>query len=77
MDEPLEDEGPIVWTWDVDMCGPQIRVSNMGLRASLKEEDFSIDEEPIWEWKVDWEWTQCAQDVSVILHLCCGQSVIS
>eukprot|EP00961_Rhodomonas_salina_P072224 970114-Rhodomonas_salina.2 len=43
-EEEEEDEGEVTWVWDVETCGQQMRVGDLGLTANLREEEDTYDE---------------------------------
>lgn len=44
-------ETEVLWTWDVDCCGPSIRVHEQGLAAELCNEDDDKGEPVVWEYQ--------------------------
>jgi hypothetical protein len=77
-EEVAEDEQEqLLWCFDVECCGPSMRVCEQGLCAEHCEEEEQVDEPPIWEYRNDdceeeeqdgrmgWgEWLQMPQDLS-------------
>ncbi len=63
------------WTWDVDNCGPSVRVQGLGMQVQLREDEQDGHEEPaVWEVyhaETD-DWDSLPQDlqVCVCIHEC-------
>ena len=44
-------ESEVLWTWDVDCCGPSVRVYEQGLAAELCADDDEKGEPVVWEYQ--------------------------
>jgi hypothetical protein len=52
IDKPAEEEsGEIEWVWDIDGTGRSMRIEELGMQISLRDEDD--EEEVVWEYCLD------------------------
>jgi hypothetical protein len=65
-------DGEMLWTWDVDNCGPSVRVQCLGMQVQLREDEQDHEEAAVWETyqgETD-DWDPLPQDVQVCICVC-------
>lgn len=66
-EEDEDDEGDVMWTWDEDSAGSNVKINPTGLMAWIK--DDKQRQKAIWEYKGEddygWEYSECPWDIQV------------